>query len=155
MSWLTRLLRRRSDEFPSPAGPGVLLERAIAAYNDRRWAEAEPLFREVIAGATTTAHDREVARNIYGRLLERIRRIDDAIAVYEASVAEAVVGSHPYERLAGIYRTLGRREDELRVLRQTVATVERELSVGRTDLEIPLRRLRGLLREAEGQPSAP
>jgi hypothetical protein len=132
-----------------PGESSRVLEGAIAAFNARQWSAAEPLFRAVIASGATTASDREVARNIYGRLLERNRRVDEAVAVYEASVAEGVVGSHPYERLAGIYVKQQRRRDAQRVLRRAVEVVGREVAAGRTELAMPLGRLRRLLAEAE------
>jgi hypothetical protein len=124
------------------------LEEAIAAHRERRWGEAEAAFRRVIASPATTAHDREVARNIYGNLLELTRRVDEAVDVYAANVAEGVVGSYAYERLAAIYRRRGDVNAETEVLSQAVAVTERALAAGRAELAEPLNRLRRLLAEA-------
>lgn len=145
-------LRRRIGRTPADnaAALSVLLEEAIAAFNARRFEVAEPLFRRVIASAAATPHDREVARNIYGTLLERTRRVDEAAVIYEASVAERVIGSYPYERLAAIYARRGRYDEQRQVLEHAIAVAEEALASGGADLEAPLARLRGLL-AADGQ----
>ena len=130
------------------AAAGATLERAIAEHRARNWTLAEPLFRSVIANPAASAHDRQVSRNILGNLLERNRRTEEAIAVYEANLAERFTGSYPYERLAAIYRKHQRPQDELRVLRRAVAVIRQELASGRPDVAPQLGRLETALAEA-------
>jgi hypothetical protein len=127
---------------------GATLESAIAEHRARRWAVAEPLLRRVIEIPSTGADDRHAARNILGNLLERTRRPQEAAEVYEANLAEGFSGSYPYERLAATYRRQRRAADELRVLRQAVAVVERELARGRRAVVPQLERLQALLADA-------
>lgn len=124
------------------------LESAIAEHRARRWAVAEPLLRWVIENPSTNADDRHAARNILGNLLERAGRPEEAADVYEANLPEDFSGSYPYERLAAIYRRQRRADDELRVLRQAVAVVERELARGRRSVVPQLDRLQALLADA-------
>ena len=163
MAWVAKLLRRlRSSLAPlQPRAPrwraadeggeatvAGVLENAIAAHRGRRWATAEPLFRRVIESHATNTADRQVARNILGNLLERTGRVDAAIEAYEANVLEGFVGSYPYERLAAIYRKRYRPDEELRVLRQAVAVVERRLASGHTEVIPQLERLWAALAKA-------
>jgi hypothetical protein len=163
VAWVATLLRRlRSGLAPlQPRAPGwtaadeggeatvvEVLENAIAAHRARRWATAEPLFRRVIESHAASTADRQVARNILGNLLERTGRVDAAIETYEANVLEGFVGSYPYERLAAIYRKRYRPAEELRVLRQAVVVVERQLASGHTEVIPQLERLRAALAKA-------
>jgi hypothetical protein len=149
IGWLRRrLVPAAPDEV---AAFSALLEEAIAAFNARQFEAAEPLFKRVIASGATTSHDREVARNIFGTLLERTRRSDEAIPIYGSSVAERVVGSYPYERLAAIYARHGRYDDQRQVLSHAIAVAEEAMAKGGADLEAPLARLRALLAAASDQ----
>lgn len=56
-------------------------------------------------------------RNLFGQALEKAGRIDEAIALYEANVADQFGGSHPYERLGVIYRKRGDTVNEMRIKR--------------------------------------
>jgi hypothetical protein len=157
--WLARLFRPWRLDPPAPpieppsAGPVTeparLLEVAIDEHRRRRFDVAEPLFRAVIDDPAASDHDRHVARNIYGNLLERTRRVDQAVDLYEANLAERFNGSYPYERLAAIYGKRGRQGDVLRVLRQGVQVVQAELEAGDPARRPQLERLRDLLSEAE------
>jgi tetratricopeptide (TPR) repeat protein len=160
MTWLSRLLRRggaqreRTPGRPHPTSeiqesqPSAVLEHAIAEYRARRWREAEPLFRTVVEHPQASVADRHAARNILGSLLERNRRIDEAIHTYEANLAERFAGSYPYERLAAIYRKQERADDEITVLRQAISVIESELARGRGNVVPQLERLRAELAEA-------
>lgn len=53
-------------------------------------------------------------RNEKGTELEKAGRIDEAIQLYEANVADQFMGSHPYKRLRVIY---GKRKDYRNALR--------------------------------------
>ena len=61
-------------------------------------------------------YDEALERNLAAMEAEQRGEVDRAIALYEQSVAEEFVDSHPYERLAGLYgqrRTYG---ETIRVL---------------------------------------
>jgi hypothetical protein len=59
---------------------------------------------------------REVARNMLGRMYECLDRVHEAVALYEANLAERSPFSLYYKRLAVIYRRMKHRHDEKRVL---------------------------------------
>ena len=61
-----------------------------------------------------------VDRNLRGQELERDGQEDDAIACYEANVRDAFDGTHPYERLAVIYRARDDLASEIRVLERAL-----------------------------------
>ncbi len=71
--------------------------------------------------------DAQVDRNLLGIELEKTNRIDDAIALYEANLADNNEGSHPYDRLAIIYRRRKQYDDEIRVLEKAIAVFENVL----------------------------
>jgi tetratricopeptide (TPR) repeat protein len=148
-SWLRGALGGRSAR----ADPASTLERAIAEHRVRHWEQAELLFRAVIDDPRAARHDRHVARNILGNLLERTRRLSEAIEVYEANVAEGFAGSYPYERLAAIYQQRGQPAKAAGSLERAVAVVERELIAGR-DVAPQLERLRAALTAVTDGPPA-
>lgn len=65
-----------------------------------------------------------VDRNLLGRAMEKAGRVDDAIALYEANVADQFGGSHPYDRLERLYRKRGDSTNVLRVkqIRKTLTS---------------------------------
>ncbi len=108
---------RRQQRFPYIANPPPaqeLEERASRAFFAKRWAEAERLYREIIA--KSDAEGRQVARNMLGQALEKQKREGEAIPVYEQNVAEGSSFPYAHERLAIIYHRLGQPDDERRVL---------------------------------------
>jgi hypothetical protein len=160
MTWLGRLLRRAGVQpvgsGNQPAGvltvliPAELLERGIAEYRARNWAQAESLLRASIAAPVATAADRQVGRNVLGNLLERTRRATEALVVYQANVAERPLGSYSYERLARLYCRLNRPCDAAAVLGQAISVAEQQAAAGQ-NLELPLARLRQLRASALDQ----
>ena len=79
--------RRSRPPLYSTASPTADPEgRAAGAFYAKRWAEAERLYREVVAKAD--AEGQHVARNMLGRICEHQERVDDAIAYYEANIRE-------------------------------------------------------------------
>ena len=65
-------------------------------------------------------------RNWKGIKLEKEGKIDEAIKLYEKNIYEEFYGSHPYERLAIIYRKKGLFDDEIRVLRKAKGRMNEE-----------------------------
>jgi len=59
-----------------------------------------------------------VNRNLKGIELEKKGNIEDAIKLYEKNVTDEFDGTHPYKRLAIIYRKKGQIEDEIRILKK-------------------------------------
>lgn len=57
-----------------------------------------------------------VNRNLKGIDLEKKCKVDKAIELYEKNIEEEFDGTHPYTRLAIIYRKKGLLKDEIRVL---------------------------------------
>jgi hypothetical protein len=64
-----------------------------------------------------------VDRNVRGIEAERRGAEDTAVAYYEANVRDGFDGSHPYERLAIIYRRRGEFAREVEVLEQAMRTL--------------------------------
>lgn len=90
----------------------------------------------------------QVDRNIEGIELEKKREIEKAIRLYEKNVEEDFEGSHPYDRLAIIYRKRGDYGEEIRVLRKAVFVFENKVHSGRTDRETKLLKFRERLDKA-------
>lgn len=64
-----------------------------------------------------------VDNNLKGMQFEKDGEIDKAIELYEANVAAGFDGSHPYTRLAVIYRKRKDYDNEIRVLSKAIAAV--------------------------------
>ena len=77
----------------------------------------------------------QVDRNLDGIKLEKKGEIEKAIRLYEKNVEEDFEGSHPYDRLAIIYRKRGEYEEEIRVLRKAIFVIENKIHSGRSDRE--------------------
>jgi len=60
----------------------------------------------------------QAERNLIGIELEEAGRIDEAILIYEQNVKGNFEGSHPYTRLAIIYRKRKQIDDEIRILKK-------------------------------------
>jgi tetratricopeptide (TPR) repeat protein len=68
--------------------------------------------------------DKQVERNLRGIALEKKGRIDEAIELYEKNISENFIGTHPYNRLAIIYRKRNQIDDEIRVLEKAIRVFE-------------------------------
>jgi len=75
----------------------------------------------------------QVFRNLEGIRLEKEGQIDMAIELYEANIRENFEGSHPYDRLAIIYRKRKQIDDEIRVLEKAIWVYENVASKARSD----------------------
>jgi hypothetical protein len=118
---------RRQPRYPYQVNPSPTQDlelRAMSATNAKRWKDAERLYRELVSkGGKET---RQWARNMLGQALEKQGREDEAILVYEQNVAEGTDAWGAHQRLAVIYRRLGRKEDERRVLLAALQSVSSE-----------------------------
>jgi tetratricopeptide (TPR) repeat protein len=77
--------------------------------------------------------DLQVQRNLKGIELEKAGEVEKAIELYEANIADNFDGNHPYDRLAVIYRRLGKTDDEIRVLRKGIWVFENIVGSQRAD----------------------
>jgi hypothetical protein len=68
--------------------------------------------------------------------------------LYEENPREGFDGSHPYTRLAVIYKKQGRLEDEVRVLESTVAVFGKAKKGVREDADPKLQKFRDRLEKA-------
>ena len=66
-----------------------------------------------------------VDRNNKGIELEKKKDIENAIKLYEQNVADEFFGTHPYDRLAMIYRKRKQFEDEIRILKRKISIFEK------------------------------
>ncbi len=80
----------------------------------------------------------QVQRNLRGSRLEKLGRVDEAIRLYEANVQENFDGSHPYNRLAVIYRRRKQLADEIRVLEKAIWVYENIVHKQRGDRQLKL-----------------
>lgn len=64
--------------------------------------------------------DKQVDRNLKGKALEKVGKVDDAIELYEKNIAGECEGNFPYDRLAIIYRKRGMLDEEIRVLNKAI-----------------------------------
>jgi len=71
-----------------------------------------------------------VDRNNKGIELEKRGDIEEAIKLYEQNTADEFDGTHPYTRLAIIYREKGQIENEIRVLKKAIQVFE-DISLNR------------------------
>ncbi|MFC6996773.1 hypothetical protein [Rufibacter roseus] len=78
-------------------------------------------------------HDKQTLRNIQGKEFEKSKQSEKAALLYEENIKEEFDGTHPYERLAIIYKREGRLEDEIRVLESAVVIFTKIAKTGRTD----------------------
>ena len=65
-------------------------------------------------------------RNLLGIEFERIGEIDKAIDCYEANVADGFTGSHPFDRLAIIFRRRRDTASEIAVLKRAIEVFSQE-----------------------------
>jgi len=90
----------------------------------------------------------QVDRNLLGQKLEKLGREDEAIQLYEQNLFENNEGSHPYDRLAIIYRRRKLYEDEIRVLAHAIWVYENVASKSRIDRIRKLDRFKARLLKA-------
>ncbi|NFE02460.1 DUF4236 domain-containing protein [Clostridium botulinum] len=64
--------------------------------------------------------DKQVKRNIKGKEFEKQKDIESAIALYELNVKDEFEGTHPYDRLAILYRKQKKYDDEIRIINKAI-----------------------------------
>lgn len=94
------------------------------------------------------AFDKQVERNLKGIQLEKDGRVDEAIKLYERNIEENFEGSHPYDRLAIIYRKRNQIDDEIRVLEKAIWVFENVVYRDRGDRLPKLQRFKKRLERA-------
>ena len=67
-----------------------------------------------------TKLDIQVDRNLIGIELEKANEVDKAIELYEMNLKQGFDGSHPYTRLAVIYRRRKQYDEEIRVIEKAI-----------------------------------
>lgn len=72
-------------------------------------------------------------RNLLGIEFEKLNEIEEAVNLYERNISDNCEGSHPYNRLAIIYRKFKLYEDEKRVLEKAVYVFENLVDEKRAD----------------------
>jgi tetratricopeptide (TPR) repeat protein len=93
--------------------------------------------------------DKQVERNLKGIELEKSGRVDEAIQLYEENVKENFEGSHPYDRLAIIYRKRNMIDDEIRVLEKAIWVFENIVHRERLDKWPKLEKFKKRLEKAK------
>ena len=82
----------------------------------------------------------QVDRNLEGIEFEKKGELEKAVELYEKNIEEDFEGSHPYDRLAIIYRKRGEYEEEIRVLRKAIFVFENKIHSERADREPKLQK---------------
>jgi len=90
----------------------------------------------------------QVDRNLEGIEFEKKGELEKAIRLYEKNIEEDFEGSHPYDRLAIVYRKKGEYGEEIRVLRKAIFVFENKIHSGRADREPKLQKFRERLDKA-------
>ncbi len=93
--------------------------------------------------------DKQTERNLIGIELEKAGKIDEAIKLYEENVKENCEGSHPYDRLAIIYRKRKCINDEIRVLEKAIWVFENKVYKNRSDRLEKLEKFKNRLAKAK------
>jgi tetratricopeptide (TPR) repeat protein len=70
--------------------------------------------------------NKATTRNLQGISFEQQGRIDEAIDLYEQNVSLKFDGSHPYTRLAIIYRRRKQYDDEIRVIEKAISVFDKQ-----------------------------
>ena len=94
------------------------------------------------------AFNRQVDRNIMGKVLEKQGDVENAIKLYEQNIAEDFIGDFPYDRLRVIYHRQKCFTDEVRVLEKAVKVFEKQVDPGRSDRSPKLERFLQQLEKA-------
>ncbi len=107
MNFLKRLFSGRRARRPSKEmrNQEVLRQGLISPEHGESW---EPIT------------DDFSQRNLKGIELEKKGNVDEAIEIYEKLAKEGFDGSHPYNRLAIIYRRQKQYDEEIRVLERAI-----------------------------------
>ena len=69
-------------------------------------------------------------RNQKGIELEKNKKIDEAIRLYEQNVADCCGGNHPYDRLVMIYKKRKQHNDAIRICRSFISVAGSLIDAG-------------------------
>ncbi|MDA9057539.1 tetratricopeptide repeat protein [Flavobacteriaceae bacterium] len=96
------------------------------------------------------AYSKLVNRNIKGTKHEKEGRVDLAIKLYEKNINDNFDGSHPYNRLAIIYRKQKDYHNEIRVLNKAIEVFSNLMSTSpRLDIETKLEKFKKRLEKSK------
>ncbi len=90
-----------------------------------------------------------VQNNIDGKELEKAGRVDDAVKLYLYNVKSRFEGSHPYDRLAIIYRKAKEYDKEIDILKRAIDVFENDVILERPDRDRKIKRFKDRLAKAE------
>ena len=110
-------------------------ENFLATYTETDAVQASP---------TTDLID----NNINGERLEKLGKLNEAIALYEYNISQRFDGNFPYDRLAIIYRKQKKYDEEIRVLKQAIDVFTHDISEMRPDRDIKLEKFEDRLKKA-------
>jgi len=93
--------------------------------------------------------DDPVERNLRGIELEKQGLIENAILMYQRNVEESVSGTHPYMRLATIYRKRKAYDKEVEVLQRAISVYQHTVPKGQVGRRKDMEAFRGRLEKAK------
>lgn len=88
----------------------------------------------------------QTARNLTGMDLERDKRVDEALALYEQNAAEGFEGDWPYGRLVATYERRGELERAVAVLERAIEVFSASTRRTPSDRKATIRAFKGRLR---------
>lgn len=106
---------------------------------------------QVKEGKMKTNEQRQVDRNLKGIELEKSGKVEEAIKLYEANLAENFEGSHAYDRLIVIYSKQKNVSEVIRVLQKAIYVFENIVFAGRGDRLPKLNKYREKLEKIVGK----
>ena len=133
---------------PDCIATSAIYQRCVEIFRERLAKPKKKRAEEVPYDPNEVIPNDPVDRNLRGIELEKLGKVDNAIELYELNVRDNDDGTHPYERLAIIYRRRKRVEDEISVLERGVWVFEHIVHEGRVDRLDKLHVLRKRLAKA-------
>lgn len=107
----------------------AIIDKLYQSENVNRRHELIKEYSEITNNILTTFSD----RNLKGIQLEKEGNVDEAIKLYEKNVSEEFDGSHPYERLAIIYKRKGLIDEEIKILKTAKDRIDRGILMMREE----------------------
>jgi tetratricopeptide (TPR) repeat protein len=137
----------RADDASAQADPLALLEKGKDLCNDGKWAEALPIYRELVKTHPANAW----AWMGLGWSLHYTGKYEEAIPAYRRGYElGAIQPSRPWLETARCYAALGRKDEALRALERALAEKLPNLAPLRSDKRLELLRGEAQFRELLG-----